>query len=205
MRTLAITLVTTAALGIGALHVANAQGTGTQAGANDEGQGNCPAGKARACDSSSAFVACFCPPGTTSASPSASCAIDAKAKAPASCIVPDATIGDALGAHLELGRFLGSFSQAFAPGFHQRPASCLPLSRFGNGMAITGEKDRLQADVGHGEKRRGRSNRRTPSRCGRSALSSSSWRFLCKSSMRRNRLNASATPCRSSSWNGWMS
>src|ERR1700687_5779033 len=40
MRTLAITLVTTAALGIGALHVANAQGTGTQAGANDEGQAN---------------------------------------------------------------------------------------------------------------------------------------------------------------------
>jgi hypothetical protein len=73
--------------------------------AEGEGKGPCPLGRVRMCTKDGALATCACPPGQIAAPPSASCTIDAAAKAP-SCVVVSGTvasIGDALGASLELG------------------------------------------------------------------------------------------------------
>ena len=85
----------------GALYAA--QGPAAHVCAPDEGKGTCALGRVRACDSTGALAGCDCPPGTWASSSGATCALDAKASPPASCVVPDATIGDALGPSLELG------------------------------------------------------------------------------------------------------
>jgi hypothetical protein len=91
----------------GAIAAPSGLGAGDHVCGQDEAKtSTCPPGRARSCDASGALAGCFCPPGTiaASAASSAACKVDEKSKAPAtSCVVPDATIGDALGAHLELG------------------------------------------------------------------------------------------------------
>ena len=69
----------------------------------DEGKGVCSLGMVRMCAKDGSLAACACAPGMSSEKPGASCTIAASAKAPAPCVVPDATIGKTLGAALELG------------------------------------------------------------------------------------------------------
>lgn len=68
--------------------------------AKDESKATCPITRVRMCGKDSALAACLCPPGQKEVK---GACVDDTAPYATACVVPDATIGRALGAQLELG------------------------------------------------------------------------------------------------------